>query len=74
MQLPSGEVVEHGVVLRVIATNICGTDLHMYRGHYTASKGQQTQLLNWREWSEEEREWAVVTSSRHSLTAVCVLV
>ena len=32
MQRPSGELVEHGVILKVVATNICGSDLHMYRG------------------------------------------
>jgi len=32
MRRPKGEPFEHGVVLKVIATNICGSDLHMYRG------------------------------------------
>lgn len=31
---------EHGVILRVIATNICGSDQHMVRGRTTAPKGQ----------------------------------
>ncbi|GCE30738.1 formaldehyde dehydrogenase, glutathione-independent [Dictyobacter alpinus] len=30
----------HGVILRVIATNICGSDQHMVRGRTTAHKGQ----------------------------------
>lgn len=30
----------HGVILRVIATNICGSDQHMVRGRTTAPKGQ----------------------------------
>jgi len=33
MKYPKGPRVNHGVVLKVIATNICGSDLHMYRGH-----------------------------------------
>jgi glutathione-independent formaldehyde dehydrogenase len=31
---------EHGVILKVVATNICGSDLHMVRGRTTAPKGQ----------------------------------
>ncbi|GCE22897.1 formaldehyde dehydrogenase, glutathione-independent [Dictyobacter kobayashii] len=30
----------HGAILRVIATNICGSDQHMVRGRTTAPKGQ----------------------------------
>jgi glutathione-independent formaldehyde dehydrogenase len=32
--------LEHGVVLRVVATNICGSDQHMVRGRTTAPAGQ----------------------------------
>ncbi len=31
---------QHGVILRVVATNICGSDQHMVRGRTTAPKGQ----------------------------------
>lgn len=31
---------EHGVILRIIASNICGSDQHMVRGRTTAPKGQ----------------------------------
>jgi glutathione-independent formaldehyde dehydrogenase len=31
---------DHGVILRIIATNICGSDQHMVRGRTTAPKGQ----------------------------------
>jgi len=31
---------EHGVILRVVATNICGSDQHMVRGRTTAPPGQ----------------------------------
>ena len=30
---------EHGVILRIVATNICGSDQHMVRGRTTAPKG-----------------------------------
>jgi glutathione-independent formaldehyde dehydrogenase len=29
---------EHGVILKIIATNICGSDQHMVRGRTTAEK------------------------------------
>ena len=32
--------LEHGVILRVVATNICGSDQHMVRGRTTAPPGQ----------------------------------
>ncbi|MGH9765104.1 MAG: formaldehyde dehydrogenase, glutathione-independent [Blastocatellia bacterium] len=31
---------EHGVILKIVATNICGSDQHMVRGRTTAPKGQ----------------------------------
>ena len=31
---------EHGVILRVVSTNICGSDQHMVRGRTTAPHGQ----------------------------------
>lgn len=31
---------EHGVILRIVATNICGSDQHMVRGRTTAPVGQ----------------------------------
>src|SRR5919205_2475129 len=30
----------HGVILRIVATNICGSDQHMVRGRTTAPPGQ----------------------------------
>lgn len=30
---------EHGVILKIVATNICGSDQHMVRGRTTAEKG-----------------------------------
>lgn len=45
LELPDGvpgrnRKAEHGVILRVVATNICGSDQHMVRGRTTAPKGQ----------------------------------
>ncbi|WP_043458294.1 formaldehyde dehydrogenase, glutathione-independent [Azohydromonas australica] len=36
---PRGRTAEHGVILRVISTNICGSDQHMVRGRTTAPLG-----------------------------------
>src|SRR6266853_752148 len=33
---PAGRTIEHGVILKVVATNICGSDQHMVRGRTTA--------------------------------------
>nr|WP_256973973.1 alcohol dehydrogenase catalytic domain-containing protein [Rhodococcus sp. NCIMB 12038] len=34
-----GRKCEHGVILKVISTNICGSDQHMVRGRTTATEG-----------------------------------
>ena len=34
-----GRQVQHGVILRTITTNICGSDQHMVRGRTTAPEG-----------------------------------
>src|SRR5271169_2075723 len=39
MQNPTGKKVEHGVILKVVTTNICGSDQHMVRGRTTAPTG-----------------------------------
>src|SRR5271155_5556726 len=39
MQNPEGKKVEHGVILKVVSTNICGSDQHMVRGRTTAPTG-----------------------------------
>ena len=36
---PSGKTAEHGVILKVLSTNICGSDQHMVRGRTTAQSG-----------------------------------
>lgn len=39
MQNPQGKSIEHGAILRIVSTNICGSDQHMVRGRTTAPKG-----------------------------------
>jgi glutathione-independent formaldehyde dehydrogenase len=39
MQNPQGNQIEHGVILKIFSTNICGSDQHMVRGRTTAPKG-----------------------------------
>lgn len=39
MQDPKGRKIEHAVILKVVATNICGSDQHMVRGRTTAPAG-----------------------------------
>lgn len=34
-----GRVCRHGVILKVLASNICGSDQHMVRGSMTAPEG-----------------------------------
>src|SRR5262250_3584066 len=34
-----GKDAPHGVILKVVSTNICGSDQHMVRGRTTAPKG-----------------------------------
>jgi glutathione-independent formaldehyde dehydrogenase len=36
---PRGRTANHGVILRVLTTNICGSDQHMVRGRTTAPAG-----------------------------------
>jgi glutathione-independent formaldehyde dehydrogenase len=36
---PWGKKIDHGVILRVVSTNICGSDQHMVRGRTTAPPG-----------------------------------
>ena len=36
---PNGKKCNHGVIVRLVSTNICGSDLHMYRGRTSAPKG-----------------------------------
>ena len=36
---PGGRRCDHGVILKIVATNICGSDQHMVRGRTTAPTG-----------------------------------
>src|SRR5499433_561378 len=35
----NGKQIDHGVILKIISTNICGSDQHMVRGRTTAPAG-----------------------------------
>nr|WP_235940265.1 formaldehyde dehydrogenase, glutathione-independent [Salipiger sp. PrR007] len=39
LQAPNGRKLAHAVILKVISTNICGSDQHMVRGRTTAEPG-----------------------------------
>jgi len=36
---PNGKEIDHGVIVRILSTNICGSDQHMVRGRTTAPPG-----------------------------------
>src|SRR3981189_669752 len=36
---PAGKEIDHGVILKVVTTNICGSDQHMVRGRPPAPPG-----------------------------------
>ena len=39
LQNPKGRKIDHGVILKIVTTNICGSDQHMVRGRTTAPSG-----------------------------------
>src|SRR5215470_3693235 len=39
MQTPQGRSIGHGAILKIVSTNICGSDQHMVRGRTTAPPG-----------------------------------
>src|ERR1700760_3986550 len=36
---PKGRKIEHGAILKIVTTNICGSDQHIYHGRFAAPKG-----------------------------------
>lgn len=36
---PTGKKANHGVIMKIITTNICGSDQHIYHGRFSAPKG-----------------------------------
>jgi glutathione-independent formaldehyde dehydrogenase len=38
---PKGRKIEHAVILKLVTTNICGSDLHIYNGRFFAPTGMQ---------------------------------
>lgn len=41
LQDPKGRKIDHAVILKLITTNICGSDLHIYHGRFAAPSGMQ---------------------------------
>ncbi|SIS09192.1 alcohol dehydrogenase catalytic domain-containing protein [Williamsia sterculiae] len=39
LEMPNGNKAPHGVILKMVATNICGSDLHIYRGSFPFKQG-----------------------------------
>ncbi len=39
LQDPHGRKIEHGAILKLVTTNICGSDQHIYHGRFQAPKG-----------------------------------
>jgi glutathione-independent formaldehyde dehydrogenase len=39
LQSPAGKTLHHAVILKIVSTNICGSDQHMVRGRTTAPAG-----------------------------------
>ena len=39
LKTPRGKKIDHGVIIKPITTNICGSDQHMVRGRTTAPAG-----------------------------------
>lgn len=37
--MPNGKKAPHGVILKMVATNICGSDLHIFRGSFPVPQG-----------------------------------
>jgi len=38
---PKGRKIEHAAILKLVTTNICGSDLHIYNGRFAAPQGMQ---------------------------------
>src|SRR6201999_4434644 len=36
---PTGKKANHGAILKLVTTNICGSDQHIYRGRFPAPTG-----------------------------------
>ena len=38
LQDPKGRKIEHGVIVKLVTTNICGSDQHIYQGRFEARR------------------------------------
>jgi glutathione-independent formaldehyde dehydrogenase len=48
LKTPQGRKIDHGVIIKPVTTNICGSDQHMVRG-----AGQPPRTLSY-DWDTEE--------------------
>jgi glutathione-independent formaldehyde dehydrogenase len=61
LQNPKGKKIEHGVILKIVSTNICGSDQHIYHGRFAAPEGMI---------SKEEEQAASDRDFKRELTGV----
>ena len=54
LENPAGKKINHGVILKVVSTNICGSDQHMVRGRTTAPSRHGSRARDYR---RSHRTW-----------------
>ena len=62
---PKGRKIEHAAILKLVTTNICGSDLHIYHGRFAAPAGMVM---------GHENTGEVVEVGTHLLGASCIIV
>ncbi len=74
---PNGKEIDHGVILRIVSTNICGSDQHMVRGRTTAPSGLASAMRSPEKSLKKEREssssksgiWSLFHSTSRAVVA-----
>ena len=66
----NGKDIEHGVLLKIVSTNICGSDQHMVRGRTTAPAGPGSGARNHRRSDRNRPRRAVYQEGRPRLRAL----
>jgi len=46
LKTPNRKKIDHGVIIKPLTTNICGSDQHMVRGRTTASAGSGVEFIS----------------------------
>ena len=64
---------QHGVILKIVATNICGSDQHMVRGRTTAPAGLVLGHEITGEIVEKGRDVEFLDAKRNTIDAHCVV-